>query len=134
MAALIVSIIFFVIGIIAMIVGNCFFERLVGKATLYFGLLLALGAVVGINVSWPDNSIPPGYYQMVNVKEASEKYTEEVDVMAICVFESNQDIIQIAEGDTNKSIVKIGSEMFLVSNETLDTLISNQYLIPYIME
>ena len=54
--------------------------------------------------------------------------------MAICVFGSDQDIIQIAKGDDKKSIVKIDSEMFLVSNETLNILISNQYLIPYKME
>lgn len=139
MTALWVSLVFLILGIISLIIGAIISYKLVGKILFYFGTLITvvstLGMIVGMKVLWlPNVEISPGYYKMVNVKEASEKYTEEVDVMAICVFESDQDIIQIAKGDDKKSIVKIDSEMFLVSNETLDTLISNQYLIPYKME
>lgn len=139
MTVLWVSLVFLILGIISLIIGAIISYKLVGKILFYFGILInvvsMLGMIVGMKVLWlPNVEITPGYYQMVNAKEASEKYTEEVDVIAICVLEKNEDVIQIAKGNDKKSIVKIDSEMFLVSNETLDTLISNQYLIPYKME
>lgn len=73
--------------------------------------------------------VKEGYYQMVKTREASEKYTDEVDVMALAVTESQSNIIEIIDSDEENVIVKISSETFIIRKNTIDKLISDGYLI-----
>lgn len=119
-------------GIAGAIIIHIDTEKEVGKALFEYNVALTIIAIlmfIGCGTfNIPD--VNEGYYKMVNVKEAIEEYTEETDVMALAVAETNTDIIEIIDGDEEDAIVKIASETFIISKETIATLISNDYLIP----